>query len=196
METEVQQLEERIKSSILNRELSTIEFYNINDKYWVFDEERVWVLDCGIELSFGSDVFSFGWSAGKELYEHHFGKLEELKDEIEIKALHAMEVEGIKELCGKKISDVKIRWNFYHDLDENYEPTEHKNYMPMEMFLTFENGSTLQLAAIRFRVDTQNKTIDNVTFDSTGDFLVALNHPFEIGEEDSDGESMINEELV
>jgi hypothetical protein len=190
------ELESTIKELLLNKELSNIEFYNINDKYWVFDEERVWVLDCGIELTLGSDLFTFGWSAGKELYEHHFGKLEELKGELEIKALHAMEVEGIKELCGKKISDVTIKWNFYHDLDENYEPTEHKNYMPMELFLTFENGSTLQLAAIRFRVDTENKSISDLTFDSTGDFLVALNHPFEIEEGESDDESMINEELV
>jgi hypothetical protein len=194
METAVLQMEERIKSGLLNKPLTHLEFYNINDKYWVFDEERVWVLDCGIELTAGTELFSFGWNAEKQLYEHHSGKLEELKGELEPKALHAMEVEGIKELIGQKITDVTIQWNFYHDLDENYEPTEQKNYMPMEMVLTFENGSTLQLAAIKFRVDTENKSIGNVTFDSTGDFLVALNHPFEIKEEDD--ESMIDEELI
>lgn len=187
------ELETSIKNLLLNKELMHIEFYNINDKYWVFDEEKVWVLDCGIELMAGNEFFSFGWNADKQLYEHHFGKLEELKGELQPKALDAMEVEGIKELAGKKITDVKIQWNFYHDLDENYEPTEHKNYMPMEMTLTFDNGSVLQLAAINFEVDTEKKSIHNVTFDSTGDFLVSLNHPFEIKENE---DSMNDEELI
>lgn len=187
------EIESAIKNFLLNKELTAIEFYNINDKYWVFDEEKVWVLDCGIELSFGNELFSFGWNTEKQLYEHHFGKLEKLLGELKPKTLHAMEVEGIKELAGKKITDLKIQWNFYHDLDENYEPLEQKNYMPMEMILTFDNGSVLQLAAVNFEVDTENKSIHNVTFDSTGDFLVALNHPFEIKENE---DSLSDEELI
>jgi hypothetical protein len=182
------QLETAIKNDLLNKELSHIEFFNINEKYWVFDEEKVWVLDCGIQLTFGEENFSFGWDGDKQFYDYHKGKLEEILPETKIKSLDAMNVEGIKELIGKKIIDIKIQFNFYHDLDENYEPTEHKNYMPMEMVLNFDNGSTLQLAGIRFEVDTDTKSIHNVVFDSTGDFLVALNHPFDIKEEAIDEE--------
>jgi hypothetical protein len=178
------ELENTLKNFILNKELSHIEFYTINDKYWVFDEEKVWVLDCGIQLSFGDEVFAFAWNKEKGFYEHHIGRIEEITADIETKGLHATEIEGIRKLIGKKITDVKFQWNFYHDLDENFEPKEEKNYMPMEILLTFENESVLQLAGINFEVDTENKKIFDVTFDSTGDLLITLNHPIEIINED------------
>jgi hypothetical protein len=188
-----EELESSIKNVLLNKELSAIEFYNINEKFWVFDEEKVWVIDCGVQLTLGEQQFCFAWSDEKQLYEHHIGKLEDLTGELPFHGLEAMEVESVKELIGKKISDVKIQWNFYHDLDENYEPTEHKNYMPMEMILHFDNGSILQLAAIEFTVDTEKKMISNATFDSTGNFLITLNHLMKIKEAE---ESLGDEELI
>jgi hypothetical protein len=187
------ELETTINNILLNKELTAIEFYTINDKYWVFDEEKVWVLDCGVQLTFGEEHFTFAWNSEKQFYEHHIGKVEEITGDHEIKALHAAELEGIQKLFGKKITSAKYQWNFYHDLDDNFQPVEQKNYMPMEMILTFENESVLQLAGINFKVDTENKTITDLTFDSTGDFLVALNHTFEIKEAE---EGLNEEELI
>jgi hypothetical protein len=104
-----------------------------------------------------------------------------------------MELEGIKKLIGDKIINVKYQWNFYHDLDENYEPKEEKNYMPMEMIFEFENGSQLQLAACSFQVNTATKSIGSATFDSTSHLLITLNNHIEVKEDD---ESMNNEELI
>jgi hypothetical protein len=186
-------LQNTLDNILLNKELTAIEFYTINDKYWVFDEEKVWVVDCGVQLTFGEDVFTFAWNSEKQFYEHHIGRIEEITGDHEITALHAMELEGIQKLIGNKIIDIKYKWNFYHDLDENYEAKEEKNYMPMEMILTFESGSILQLAAVNFKVDTVKKTIDRAVFDSTGNFLITLNHQINVKEEE---ESMSDEELI
>jgi hypothetical protein len=186
-------LQNTLNNVLLNKELTAIEFYTINDKYWVFDEEKVWVVDCGIQMTFNEDTFTFGWNSEKQFYEHHLGKIEEITGDHEITPLHANEVESIQKLIGNKITEIKYKWNFYHDLDENYEPMEQKNYMPMEMILSFENGSELQLAAVNFKVDTVNKTIGSATFDSTGNFLITMNHLINVKEEE---ENMTDEELI
>lgn len=187
------ELEASLKQALLNKELTHIEFFNANDKFWVFDEEKIWVLDIGIQLCFGSEYFTFAWDSEKQFYEAHFGKIEEITRDQEIKALEAENVEGIKALIGQKITDLKIQWNFYHDIDENYQPKEEKNFMPMELVLTFDNGSVLQLAAIEFKVNTTTKFIEDPSFDSTGQFLITLNHYLEVKvpEESFDDEELI-----
>jgi hypothetical protein len=171
-----------INNVLLNKELTGIEFFNINDKYWVFDEDKVWVLDSGIQLTFGNEVFSFAWDSEKQFYTHHFGPVSEISGELEFYPLEAMNIEGISALIGKKISSIDYKWNFYHDLDENFEPLEQKNYMPMEMLLSFDSGNVLQLAGIEFAVDLENNKISTASFDSTGNFLVTLDHKIDVEE--------------
>jgi hypothetical protein len=177
------ELENEIKNHLIGKELTGIEFYTINDKYFVFDEDHLWVIDCGISLDFQDSSFSFGWNNEKGFYDHHLGKIENLAGEHKTKDLEAKNIEGINNLIGKKISDVNVKCNYYFDLDENYEPTEHKNFMPMEMIITFENEDTLQLAAIQFEVDKETRQMKNVIYDSEAEFLISLNKPVEITNE-------------
>lgn len=174
------ELENQLQNYLIGKELTGIEFYTINDKYWVFDEDHTWVVDCGINMDFQDNSFSFGWNSEKGFYDHHFGKIENLTGEYKIKDLEAVNIEGIKNLIGKKIKDVKIQCNFYFDMDEHFEPTEHKNFMPMEMIITFDNGDLLQLAAIRFEIDKESKQIKNAIYDSEAKFLITLNKPADI----------------
>jgi hypothetical protein len=174
------ELENEIRNHLSGKELKGIEFYTINDKYWVFDEDHTWVVDCGINLDFENDSFAFGWNSDKGFYDHHTGKIENLVGEYKIKDLEAVNIEGISNLIGKKISEVKVLCNYYFDLDENYEPTENKNFMPMEMQITFENGDVLQMAAVRFEIDKESKSMKNVFYDSEAEFLITLNKPVDI----------------
>jgi hypothetical protein len=185
--------ETKLKNTLLNKELTHIEFYNASEKFWVFDEEKIWVLDLGIQLTFGEEIVTFGWDKEKQFYDVHYGKIEDVTRDLKMMNLEAENVEGIKALIGQKITDAKFQWNFYQDLDENYEPNEEKNYMPMEMILTFSNGSILQLATIEFHVNKETKMIEEPTFDSTAQFLVTLNHYVEVKEQVG---SMDDEELI
>lgn len=174
------ELENKIKGYLIGKELTDIDFYTINDKYWVFDEDHTWVIDCGINLDFQDGSFSFGHDCEKGFYDIHFGKIDHLAGEFVIKNLEAVNIEGIHNLIGKRVIDVKVKSNFYYDLDENYEPTEHKNFMPMEILVHFEDNNFLQLAAISFQVDKESKQIINAEYDSEADFLISLNKPIDI----------------
>ncbi|MCW3085270.1 MAG: hypothetical protein JWP12_2636 [Bacteroidetes bacterium] len=172
--------ETQLKQALLNKEITGIEFYNLGKGYMVFDEDHVWLINGGIEFTFGDAAFSFAWSSEKEFYDSLPQKINALTNELEVKELEAINIPGIKELTGTKITEAEITWNFYFDLDENFEPTEEKQYMPMGLMLSFSNGSKMQLAAVNYELDTENKKMDNVIFDSTGELLIALNHPVEI----------------
>lgn len=178
--------EQQILDFLLNKTVTDIEFFIINEKYYVFDPERIWVIDAGLEISIGDERFCFGWNPEKEVYQHHFGKLSDLLDDIHPVDLDESSPAGIKSLVGGKITDVKIHWNWYSDLDENFEPLEQKNYIPVEMILTFDNGHVLQLAAVDYGIDVVNKSMKDITFDSERSFLVTLNSVLEIGDESSD----------
>jgi hypothetical protein len=180
------ELENKIIYYLTGKELTGIEFYTINDKYWVFNEDHTWIVDCGINLDFQDTSFSFGWNNEKGFYDHHFGKIENLAGEFIIKDLEATNIEGIKNLVGKKIKDVKVQCNYYFDLDENYVPTEHKNFMPMEIILTFDTGEVLQLASISFEIDKESRQMKNIIFDSEGEFLITLDKPIEVLNESSE----------
>ena len=182
--------ETSIKSFILNKTVTAVDFYLIKEKYYVFDEEHTWVIDAGAEISFGDEKFSFGWNAAAEIYQHHFGAITELYDEIEIANLDEQDVSGLKNLAGNKITDVKFQWTWYSGLDENFEPLETKNYIPVEMLLTFENGSILQLAAINYAIDFPTKSLKDITFDSEGSFLVTLDDVLEISDESAYGDDV------
>jgi len=175
--------EESIRNFLLNKTVTDIEFYIINENYFVFDENHIWVIDAGVEIGMGEESFSFGWNSEKTIYEHHFGKMSGLTMDTATTDLDAFHIEGLKNLQGKKIRDLEFQWNWYSDMDEHFEPIEPKNYIPVELIITFENGSVLQLAAIDYKLDVVNKAMKDVVFDSEGNFLVTLDHPVEISNE-------------
>ncbi len=172
--------ETQLKQALLNKEITGIEFYNLGKGYMIFDEDHVWLINGGIEFKFGDAAFTFAWSSEKEFYDYLPEKINALTNDLEVKELEAVNIPGINELTGAKITNVDIIWNFYFDLDENFEPTEEKHYMPMGLTLSFTNGSKMQLAAVNYELDVKNNTMDNVMFDSTGELLITLNHPVEI----------------
>ena len=182
--------EQSIRNFLLNKTVSGIEFFIINEKYYVFDEARIWVIDAGVEIGLGEERFCFCWDPEKEIYAHHFGKMADLLDDVHPADLDDSNPAGIKSLVGQKITDVQMQWNWYSDLDENFEPLEHKNYIPVELIITFENGHTLQLAAVDYGIDVVNKKMKNVVFDSERSFLVTLNHVMKIDTENELGDEI------
>lgn len=175
--------EKEIKRHILGKPLTAIEFYNLNRNYLVPDENHIWIIDGGIELCFGSDVFSFAWSDTNQFYMHCREKIGTLTGEMKTAPLGATEIEGIRELIGKKITGAEIVWNWYSDMDENYEPTDVMHYMPMGIDLLFDNGSRLQLAAIKYALDPATVSVIDPTYDSEGELLITLDHLLEIRKE-------------
>lgn len=170
----------KLKDFILNKPLTSIEFYNTDQGYMAVDEEHTWIIDAGVQLGFGDALFSFGWNSETQQYEQHYGKLETLADGMEIGGLDAASVPAVHALISQQISNAEIVWNWYSELDENYEPTDVKHYIPMGILLHFSNGSTLQLAGARYQLDIQTQQLKNVIYDSESQLLVSVDKIIEI----------------
>lgn len=171
-------LEKAIKESLLNKQLTDIEFFIIGPRYLSPDEEHTWIIDGGVELKLDDTIFSFGWDETQAFFDICSEPLDKLTGETKIQNLEAKNITGISALIGHKIKDLHFKWNFYYEYDDNFELIDEKKYMPFEIVLEFDNNSTVQIATVLFRA--QNNTITDLVYDSQGQLLVSLNKLHEI----------------
>ena len=161
--------------------MTDIEFFNINDDYFVFDPNSKWVIDGGVQIRFGEEIFSFGWDETNEGIDYSIeNKLEKQLGELPFYSLDAKKVNGINSLIGKEIKDVELKWQYYQEYDDDFELKEEKIYTPVEIILRFESDEFLQLAIISFQIKKDPFEIVNAIYDLNGQFLVSLNGGIEI----------------
>jgi len=177
----MEQYEQLLKRVFLDKTLTDIEFFDHDLRYVSPDMEQMWIVDGGVQFHFDDEYVSFAYSGEFQFFNIFLGKVQELPNDFEMKPLGAMDVEGIKSLIGKTVVDVKAIWNFYKELDEDFEEIDEKKYMPFEILVTFNDGSFLQIAAIEFKIlDNQ---IVNLHYNSERDIVISLNKKLTIGDE-------------
>lgn len=174
----MEQYEQLLRNIFLNKTLSDIDFFDTNLKYVSPDMEQTWIIDGGVQFKLDDNYVSFAYSGELQFFNIFLGKAEELRDDYELKSLGATEVEAINALVGKTITNINTVWNFYKDLDENFEEIGEKKYMPSEILLTFSDQSFLQMAAVEYNI-LENQII-NLQYNSERELLVSVNKKFEI----------------
>ena len=170
--------QKEFKSLIINQKLKNLQFYNISEKYLVFDPDHRWVIEAGIEMTFNDYTLSLGWNSEMQLYEMINGNIKELTGDLEIYEMDFKEHPNINKLIGQNITDVSINWTWYQKMDNNYEISKEKSPIPQELVLSFDDGSVLQLATVMFQIENDN--ITNPVFDSQNTILITVNQPIEI----------------
>lgn len=174
----MEQYEQLLKDIFLNKTLNDIEFFDTDLRYVSPDMEQTWIVDGGVQFKLDDSFVSFAYSGELQFFNVFLGQAEDLRDDYKLNELGAKDVEGINNLIGKKVVDIKAIWNFYKDLDENFEEVGEKKYMPFEIQVTFDNQSFLQMAAVQYNIlDNQ---IINLQYNSERELLVSLNKKFEI----------------
>lgn len=170
------ELEETIKSYLISKKVTDIEFFNINDDYYEFDPESKWVIDAGIQIRFGEDVFSYGWETEHEGLGYSLGReLKTILGDANYYELDAKSKTNIRSLIGKEINDVKINWSYYREYDENFVLKEEKTFVPVEIILTFDEDVFLQVAIIDFQIKVEPFEIVNAVHHINGNFLISFN---------------------
>ncbi len=170
-----------LKSLFLNKTLNDIEFFDHDLRYYSPNMDQTWIVDGGVQFRMDDSYISFAYAGELQFFNLFLSKAEEIPNDFEMKSLGAREVSGIESLIGKTVTDVKALWNFYEELDEDFEPTGEKKYMPFEIILTFDNQSFLQIAAVEYRI--AGNQIADLMYNSERDMLISLNHRFDIATE-------------
>lgn len=177
----MKELELKIKSHLLNKKITDIEFYNINDNYIVFDPDSKWVFDGGIQVKFENDYFSYGFDQQSGGFDFSLEQpIDKLFRDLPFYSINAKNINGIAALLNSEIEDVSLKWQFYREFDENGELKEEKIYVPVEFGLKFNCGNTLQLALFNFELRKDTFEIVNAEYNLAGTLLISLNKNQEI----------------
>ena len=177
----MEELENYFRSKFLNKKLTEIEFYNTNDQFYVFNEDSKWVVDGGVQINFGDEVFSYGWETDFEGYNYSFEKsFEELIGESDQYAIGAKDVKGISNLIGKTVTNLALKWQFYQEYDEEGELKDEKTFVPVELIIQFDFEDLLHFALIDFGIDMETNNIENAVYDLGGNMLLSINNETEI----------------
>ncbi len=166
----------QFESLLKDQKITSFHLYNVNPNYFAFDENRVWVLDGGIEfkLTNGQSI-TYCWNKEMELMDMIIGEPDTLFDDLDYYEISDVTEKVNQAFSDKAISNVEFEWNWYQKMNEDFELEEELNFAPLGLTLTFEDENTLQLAAIQFAVNSNDKSLARANYLPEGDLLVAIN---------------------
>jgi len=114
------------------------------------------------------------------------GPVDQLLGELDYYELEAVTEKVNTSLKGKTISSLDFEWNWYQKMNEDFELEDELNYAPLGVIINFDAGESLQLASIKFQINTEDKSIAKINYLPEGDLLVALNEVLPIILEDDE----------
>ena len=157
---------EELESKLTGRVLTNMQFFNVNDNYFVFSPKSQVVIDGGIVLTFNDYQVVIGWSEELELVALTTNSIETLLGKMDFYQIPTDELvpDGI---IGSVVVSAQTTWNWYYDLDDELEPIGEKQYIPYELVLQLEGEHSIQIAAIAYQIE--NKNIHSPMFDSQGE---------------------------
>ena len=171
----------KITAHLVNQKIAGIQFFNLNDSYFIFDPNSIWVFDTGIQLTLESGIFSFGWNSEFDGFDYSTEKtMDQLQTDETVYTIDPEETKALEQLIGATITDVSYEWDYYQDYDEFAQLKEEKIYVPVQIKLQLDNDHTLQLAALRYGIHPETKQIAKANFDLQGQLFVSLNNVLEV----------------
>ena len=177
----MQQTQAKLEKFLLNKPLTKIEFFNVNENYFEVKPEHSWIFDGGVELHFGNEIFTLAWDHGNDSFDYILeGGVQLLLKDLEYYAVEAQSISNISNLIGQTINDIQFEWEYYQDFDENGQLKDEKIYVPMGLRLTFSNGSLLQIATIESRLNAETFELVDAYYNLVGQLLISIDNDIEI----------------
>ena len=171
-------LEKELRTYLIGKKLNKLMLNQVNVGNIVFEQNKKWLIDGGVELDFGDSKFSFGWDSELELFQSAYAGIHDLTREIELRSFNEKDFSALVNLRGLEITDISTKWNFYCNLDEYFQPLEEKNYILKEIILTFQKTHKLQISTVDY--DYIDGEIRNFRYGAESEILVILNADQEI----------------
>ena len=169
-----------LELNFLGKKLTSIQCYNIKDKYVVFDPNSLAVIDGGVELTFEEHKLVIGWNAELELFDVVTTSIEPLLGDLDYHPIDSAELSIGHLLIGSKLISMDTKWNWFQKLNEKSKPVGQKQHILKEVIFTFQTGHMLQLAAIQYTMEKEN--LSNAQYDSQGELLLAYDQIIEIAD--------------
>jgi len=162
-----------LENFFVGKTLTAARLAQVNDSFNVFYPNKQIAIDGGVELLINDQSFFFGWKMELEAIESGTYSLKESLGEIEHYILNDNDIIVASQFIGQKIISVNATWNIYEKMtDEEYPELVPVDVME-QIILEFENGKTLQIAAISY--EEEDDKITGARWDLHGEILVSAN---------------------
>lgn len=124
MVTDTFELEQELRAYLIGKKLLGLSIYQVNTGNIIFERDKKWLIDGGVELDFGAEMFSFGWDLDLELFKSCNQSIHSLTRDIELTRYDERSFSPLRNLLRLEITDIALKWNFYCDLDEDFLPID------------------------------------------------------------------------
>jgi hypothetical protein len=182
----MQQTAQKFTELFKKEPIKCIDFYNVEEKYLSFSDDMQWVIRGGIEFIFESHTLCWGWNREMQLYELIDSDLDDLIGELDVYETEIGELPVIGKFKGQKITDVNFNWTFYQEMNEEMELSDEKTYIPQEIKIKFEDGTSMQIATVVFQI--KGAEIYAPSYDPQGALLISIDKEMEITEAEEEEE--------
>ena len=98
---------EELEQSFIGRTLTSMNFYNVNDDYFVFNPDNLAVIDGGIELMFEEGILVIAWNAEEELFDVSTNSIKSLLADLDYYQVDSGDLPLGQQLLGSKVASLK-----------------------------------------------------------------------------------------
>ncbi|QXP58660.1 hypothetical protein [Olleya sp. HaHaR_3_96] len=175
MKQKIRCIEKKFLLAIKSNDLISIKLFQVNDNYFGYPENNLWIIDGGITLKFKDTTYSLAWNQDTDEFSFEnqcFEKIYEDDNYTEI------DIEGLKGCNQNKITNAKLKWTDY-DIILDYTMATKKESKLTEIIIEFESGDFLQIATVDYTLE-KNSRAKNYSYDIHGELLISLNNIIEI----------------
>lgn len=170
-----------LENRLIGKQLLEIDCYNINDNFFVFEEDGMAIVDGGVTLSFAEDGFSLGWNHEIEIHNMTTEPITTFFGDLDFYQIDKGNFPFTHELLGKRIRGIDTEWSWYQLLDENMELSGPEYDVLLGLILYFEDDQTLQLAATDYQLT--NEGASEFRYQANGELLLSANRIIDISAE-------------
>jgi hypothetical protein len=177
LESAIAKITSEVKALLIGAVLEHIEFFNVNETYMVIDPSSNWIIDGGVEIKTEKNQFTFAWNGELDMFGYIADRSAiEFIDRKQTYALGAINAPAVADLIGREIVNVGIEWAYVNEFDDDHVLKPEKTPCPVEFFIGFQGGKSIQMACIGYDIEQKPFKIINQVYNLQGEMLIHLNH--------------------
>lgn len=170
----------QLKAKLVGRQLLGIDCYNINDNYFVYEEESLAIVDGGISLNFSDFRLALGWNSEREIHTITEESVLQLFANHDYYKISSNNFPFNESILGETVSSINTEWTWFKDFGEYMEPVGPRIYTLHGIVIYFEDGQTLQIATVNY--DLQGEDFCNFRFSVDGELMLSVNKVIDISD--------------
>ena len=162
---------EYFKNIFTSGPLQKLKFYNVNDNFFEFVKKGMWLIDCGIEMTFPHGTISIAWNSDLEMLELKNDTVINIYNEDNLVQLENDNILRLNKFVGLHVKDVKFK-SLEFEYFADYTMRTEKEERVVELIIEFEYNYIFQIAMVNYNLK-ENQAPEDFSYDINNDILIS-----------------------